>query len=518
VLLITFAPFYVRRRSRAKRSVLNISEWSGTFNPGKKPWLILGKGPTFQKIRELDISSYDVCSLNHVVRELPVTLAHIIDLDVVTDCADALDRNARFLAMPYRPHVKNKPSEKTLHEFVKEHPLLEKLEKQGRLIWYNLSSSPPHADLPVIKAKFFSAEAALNLLVACGVKVVRSLGIDGGQTYSETFGDLKSKTLLANGHNDFNKQFKGICETIRNTGVFYAPLYFEAPIRVFVGTDTIQKMGVRMLEYSIKKHTPISVEVVPIDDSDVPIPEDPENRSRTGFSFCRFHIPKLCGFKGRAIYMDADMQVFTDLGNLWTWPMGDADVLYCQQPAERGRTPQYSVMLMNCSNLGWDIQKIIRGLDQRQYSYEELMGNCCILAEDRKRMGLPYEWNSLEYYEEGKTSLLHYTDMPTQPWVSNRNPSGQLWYDLLKEAVLEGFVTIDDLYLEIEKGHVSPELPRWAGLPDPGNIEELMKRWIPPYKRFAGDTKSRIAGIPGAEIRTKQRGLLFELRRLLSIR
>ena len=132
-------------------------------------------------------------------------------------------------------------------------------------------------------------------------------------------------------------------------------------------------------------------------------------------------------------------------------------------------------------------------------------------------MGLPYEWNSLEYYEEGKTRLLHYTDMPTQPWVSNRNPSGQLWYDLLKEAVLEGFVTIDDIYLEIEKGHVSPELPRWAGLADPGNIEELMKRWIPPYKRFAGDIKSRIAGNSGTQV-MKQRGLLFELRRLLSIR
>lgn len=479
---------------------------------------MLGKGPTFQKIRGLDVSSYDLCSLNHVVRELPVTLAHIIDLDVVTDCADSIDRNARFLAMPYRPHVRNKPSEKTLQDFAREHPLLEKLEKQGRLLWYNLSSSPPYSDSPVIKAKFFSAEAALNLLVACGVKVVRSLGVDGGQTYSANFDDLKDKTLLSNGHQDFDKQFNGICETIRKTGVFYAPLHLDAPIRVFVGTDAVQRMGVRMLEYSIKKHTPVSVEVVPIDDRDVPIPVDPKNRSRTGFSFCRFHIPKLCDFKGRAIYMDADMQVFTDLCKLWTWPMSDSDIMYCQQPSERGRLPQYSVMLMNCSGLSWDIKKIIRDLDQRRYTYEELMGSCCILPEDRKQMGLPSEWNSLEYYEEGKTCLLHYTDMPTQPWVSNRNPSGPLWYALLKEAVQEGFVTIDDLYEEIQKGHVSPELPRWAGLPDPRNVEELIKSWTPPYRRFAGDTKSRIAGNPGPEVQTMQRGLLFGLRRLLSIR
>ena len=495
--------------------MLNIIEWSRSYNPGKRPWLILGKGPSFQRIRETDTSAFDICSLNHVVRELPVTLAHIIDIDVVTDCAESIDRNARFLAMPYRPHVKNKPSERTLQDFAAEHALLAKLEKEGRLVWYNLSSSPPQSDLPVIKAKFFSAEAALNLLVACGVKVVRSLGIDGGQYYSANFDDLKNKTLLANGHADFDKQFRGICETIRKARISYAPLYMDAPIRVFVGTDAVQKLGVRMLEYSIQKHTPVSVEVVAIDDRDVPVPKDPRSRSRTGFSFCRFHIPKLCNYKGRAIYMDADMQVFTDLSKLWTWPMGNKDVMYCRQPPERGRPPQYSVMLMNCSNLDWDIRKIIGGLDQQDYTYEELMGSCCIVPEDRKAMDLPSEWNSLEHYEEGKTCLLHYTDMPTQPWVSNTNPAGPLWYRLLKEAVADGFITTDELFLEIERGHVSPELPRWAGLPDPANMELLLKKWIPPYRRFAGDPKQRIAGSPSPDVLPKPRGFLFELRRLL---
>jgi len=466
--------------------MLDIIDWSKAFNPAGKPWLILGKGPTFQKIRNIDSTPYYTCSLNHVVRELPVTLAHIIDIDVVADCANEIDRNARFLVLPYKPHVKNSPSEKTLDDFMQEMPILEKLNREGRLVWYNLSSSSPREGSPVIKAKFFSVEAALNLLVACGARVVRSLGVDGGRTYSKQFDDLKDKTLLANGHQSFDRQFNGICETLRKSKVFYAPLHVRAPIRVFVGADSAQSLGVKILEFSIKKHTPMSVEVQLIDDRDVPVPRNPASRSRSGFSFSRFKIPSLCGYRGRAIYMDADMQVFTDLTKLWTWEMDEADVAYCRQPVERGRPPQYSVMLMNCANLPWKVADVVQGLDDERFTYEQLMGSLCIVPDSRKKMALPSEWNSLEYLEEGKTCLLHYTDMPTQPWVSNNNPYAHVWYKALKESVQEGFLAIEELYREIEAGHVSPELPGWAGLPDPEHKDRLLQRWIPPYRRFSG--------------------------------
>ena len=463
----------------------DVIQWSADFNPHEKPWLILGKGPSFQKIKNVDLTGYYTCSLNHVVRELPVTLAHIIDIDVVAHCANEIDNNARFLILPFRPHVKNRPSEKTLEDFVNELPILRKLDSEGRLIGYNLSTSPPRPGSPVVKAKFFSAEAALNVLVTCRVPVVRSLGVDGGRSYSTQFDDLKEKTLLANGHASFDRQFEGICETIRKSNVFFAPLHVKAPIRVFVGADTFQMIGVRMLEYSIKKHTPMTVEVCLIDDRDVPVPKNVRNKSRSGFSFSRFKIPSLCGFRGHAIYMDADMQVFTNLMRLWTWEMEGADVAYCRQPVERGRPPQYSVMLMNCAGLSWNVTEIVDGLDQGRYSYEELMGSLCILQEDRRKMILPSEWNSLEYYEEEKTCLLHYTDMPTQPWVSNKNPYSYLWYQLLKGAVQEGFLPLEALYSEIEKGNVSPELPKWAGLPAPTNADQLAQKWVPPFQRFS---------------------------------
>ena len=55
------------------------------------------------------------------------------------------------------------------------------------------------------------------------------------------------------------------------------------------------------------------------------------------------------------------------------------------------------------------------------------MNNCmqqlCILKETEVSYALPFKWNSLEHYDD-ETCLIHFTDMPTQPWVS---PIQQEW-------------------------------------------------------------------------------------------
>lgn len=464
----------------------DIISWSENFDINLKPWLILGKGPSFEHVGEVDLGQYSVCTLNHVIREVPADLAHIIDIDVVVDCADAIERNARCLVLPYYPHVNCDPTQKSIHDFVQEIEVLAQLQEEGRLIWYNLSSGKKKMDSPVIRAQFFSAEAALNILATCGVRQVRSLGVDGGSQYSTRFGDLSEKTLLANGHDSFDKQFLGIAKTIRQSKIFYAPLNTPAPVKVFVGTDAAQMIGVKVLEYSIKKYASISVEVQPIDDSRIPVPKDPANRSRTGFSFSRYAIPGLCGYKGRGIYMDADMLVFDDILKLWNTPFEGAQVLYSELKGNGKRVPQYSVMLLDCENLDWKVDDIIEGLNEKRYDYKALMQQLCILPDSGKRAGLTGEWNSLEHYEEGTTRLIHYTDMPTQPWVSNCNPNGELWYAALREAVEEGAITMDFLYSEIEKGHASPMLLKWAGISDGKQISHWLKRWFwqPPYTRF----------------------------------
>ena len=467
--------------------MLSLTEWARANRVAEKSWLVLGKGPTFAKLQPSHFAQYSTFALNHVIREVSATVAHAIDIDVIHDCSDAIERNARFLLMPYRPHVDCLPTQKTLDAFIQENATLKRLSDEGRLVWYNSSTSkePPKAGAPIINVKFFSAEAAINILATSGAKVIRSLGVDGGDQYSNAFDDLTEQTRLRNGHTNFDSQFAGIAQTILKTGVFYAPLTMPAPVRVFVGTDSAQMAGLRALEYSIKKRASISTEVVAIDDRDTPVPVNPQNRSRTGFSFARFRIPELCGFRGRGIYLDADMQVFADIKQLWTIPFDDADVLYSEQTKNGTRAPQYSVMVLNCDNLKWDVREIVRGLDEDAYSYQDLMYHFCLVPPSKRSAKLPFEWNSLEHYEAGQTKLIHYTDMPTQPWVTNRNPFASVWYANLREALSDGFISPDFIYTEVERGHVSPDLPAWVGLPGPRNYDSLMQNWTPPYRRFS---------------------------------
>lgn len=423
------------------------------------PWLIFGKGPSFAKRTSYDLSSFQTISLNHAVREQSVTLAHMIDLDVVDGCADVLEANAQFVVMPWIPHVKNKPTSLTLLQCVASKPVLQRLDQQGRLLWYNLSTAgEARPGCPVVHTRFFSAEAAINLLAMAGVKQIRSLGIDGGATYSKEFSDLTEKTLLANGRSSFNRQFEEIAKTIMKTNVDYAPLDVESPIRVYVATTEVQMLAVKVLEFSIRKHASVAVEVVPLHEAgvEIPMPKDAKNYPRTPFSFQRFVIPAVRGYKGRAIYLDSDMQVFTDIRQLWTLPFRGADVLAAREPGDTGRKPQFSVMLIDCERLQWDIREIVEALDSGNLSYEDLMYRMTVASN--VQADIDPSWNSLERYSEGETALLHYTDMNTQPWVSRENPLGYLWFRDLFEAIDTGFISIEYVRDHVLKGYIRPSV------------------------------------------------------------
>jgi hypothetical protein len=242
------------------------------------------------------------------------------------------------------------------------------------------------------------------------------------------------------------------------TGIDYAPLNVESPVRVFVATQEPQMLSVRVLEYSIRKHASLTVEVVPMHRAgiDVPMPSDVKNRPRTPFSFQRFLIPELAGHRGRAIYLDSDMQVFRDIRELWTLPFQGASLLAAREPGDTGRKPQFSVMLLDCEALPWRIDEIVAALDRGELSYESLMYEMKVAPSIRA--DIDPSWNSLERYEAGVTGLLHYTDMGTQPWVYARHPFGYLWTRDLFEAIDGGVIERAMVEEHVQKGYVRPSL------------------------------------------------------------
>ncbi len=244
----------------------------------------------------------------------------------------------------------------------------------------------------------------------------------------------------------------------------------EETIRVYVGTDRSQMLAVPVLEHSIKRHTSAKVEVIPMLDLPVPTPKDPRNGQRTGFSYSRFCIPKLAGYKGKAIYMDADMLVFKDIRELWNIPFDGAKVIIQEEVkfeevttqkigAPKKRKKQCAVMLLDCSNLDWDIENIVDDFDAEKYGYEDLMYDLCILDESEVKYGVPFEWNSLEYYDSD-TCLLHYTDVYTQPWGECGNKLAYLWFEEVRLMLKKGVLDEATIQKEIELGYFRPSLIR----------------------------------------------------------
>jgi hypothetical protein len=445
-------------------AIIELSDWTKSSYGADKPWMILGKGPTFSKVAQTDLTQYNTISLNHAVREVSVDLAHVIDIDVVEDLGDILLRNCKFLVMPRHPHVSARPCPQlSLSDWIKAIPVLAQFEKEGRLITYDLAlGEEDHAEhIPLI---YFSSEAALGILGKLGAKTVRSLGVDGGRSYSNQFQDIAGKALLANGQPTFDLQFQRLHDIAAKYGIDYKAVV--EPMLIFVGADDSQMLAANVLAYTIHKFATRPVRVVPMNNLRISVPQDPKNRARTPFSFYRFVIPQLANYSARALYVDSDMQVFSDISELWDIEFGDQKVLCTNQPVlEQWRNNpgfhpgrQYSVMLLDTTRLPWKIEDVIKGLDEGTFTYENLMFELCLVKPEEIEDRIPPVWNHLENYEEGKTKLTHYTMIQTQPWTYAHNPLGPIWEAALKEALETGWVTAAELDHHLEKGYLRQSL------------------------------------------------------------
>ena len=73
---------------------------------------------------------------------------------------------------------------------------------------------------------------------------------------------------------------------------------------------------------------------------------------------------------------------------------------------------------------------------------------------------IPVEWNSLDRHEPGRTGLLHFTHIETQPWVYARHPHGDLWVAQLREAIDAGVLAAAEVDDAVRRGWARPSLPR----------------------------------------------------------
>ena len=213
-------------------------------------------------------------------------------------------------------------------------------------------------------------------------------------------------------------------------------------IRVFIGFDQREAVAFHVAVASIMRHASEPVAITPLARGNL---RHEFNRPRgpldsTDFAISRFLVPHLCGFEGRAIFIDCDMLFQADVAELFAL----FDPRYAVQVVQHDHRPQRqtkmdgaaqivyrrknwsSVILWNCDHPGnrrlslWDINhRPGRDLHALYWLADAEIG------------ALPPEWNWLvgDQAKPVNVKLAHYTN--GGPWFPNWVPSfhDDLWLE-----------------------------------------------------------------------------------------
>ena len=187
-------------------------------------------------------------------------------------------------------------------------------------------------------------------------------------------------------------------------------------IRIFVGYDPKEAIAYHNFCESVIKHCSEPVSFTPLALNTLQDYKENHKDGSNEFIYSRFLVPHLCGYKGKALFVDGDMLCKADISELFR-PMFDAvkvvkhnyktkyPIKYLGNINEDyPRKNWSSVMLFNCSHK--DCSKLTpeyvakaSGKELHRFEWTDSVGD------------LPIEWNWLanEYDYNPDAKLIHYT-------------------------------------------------------------------------------------------------------------
>jgi len=234
------------------------------------------------------------------------------------------------------------------------------------------------------------------------------------------------------------------------------------PVRIFLGTEPAQHRAERVFLWSIERvRDPGRVYEIWL------MKRLRGFRSEgwtTGFTNYRFAIPHFAGGAGRAIYNDVDQIYVADPAQLFDHDLGSHGFL-AVVPEDS------SVMLVDCARMAsvWSFERAQRA------TKADLLREA--LALPGLYGPLSGDWNARDgEYRAGRSKLLHYTTLHTQPWrpfperfVYQENAHAKLWHGLESEADAAGF---EPFTRERPSAH-------WLAVGSPTRLEEAPDEDVP---------------------------------------
>lgn len=211
------------------------------------------------------------------------------------------------------------------------------------------------------------------------------------------------------------------------------------PLRIFIGWDPREAAAADVLEWSLRRHSSIPLEIYHLRRDAIPWLRNDERPGSTAFTYSRFAIPWLCDYSGLALFLDCDMLCFGDIAEVAALPMDGLAIRvrkheqHPQSQTKMDGQPQIqyprknwsSLMLMDCSRLRlWNPSTVGSMSGAWLHRFEGVL--------DQSIGDLPTGWNELFRYREGETKLLHFTEFNPilNPGV---HPDEELWHDARRQ-------------------------------------------------------------------------------------
>lgn len=114
------------------------------------------------------------------------------------------------------------------------------------------------------------------------------------------------------------------------------------PLRIFIGYDDRQPISYNVLSHSLIARTTKPITIAPLKLETLPI----TRKGLTPFTYSRMLVPWLCDYKGKALFLDADILAQDDISKLFDEMVGDYDVWVSKN---RVRFEWSSVMGFDCA-------------------------------------------------------------------------------------------------------------------------------------------------------------------------
>jgi lipopolysaccharide biosynthesis glycosyltransferase len=196
--------------------------------------------------------------------------------------------------------------------------------------------------------------------------------------------------------------------------------------KIYIGYDKRQPVAYNVCRASIERRASRPVDIQPLVLDWMPV----KRRGLTDFSFSRYLVPYLCGYKGRAIFMDPDMIVLDDIHKL----IDAAPPGYSVSVVKGGQRFEWSSLMVfdnqYCEHL---TPELVETGNPQKFDWAHRVGE------------LPKDWNHCVGYDEPtpNAKLVHFTmGIPIWPETAKCEYSKE-WH---KEAAMSmGTVSFQEL-------------------------------------------------------------------------